>query len=344
MKIVFNEVLGENALIGKVKLLDENSNTVSYTGARIETIDDKSHVFFRPVNTLMPAHNYTIKLIAGIFDMFGNQTASDIHINFRTRTGEFISGNILENFENVDQWITPFNNQLTSGIDSASTYFETSIERKRSVNFSGKLAYRFTGENGEVHLSNSEGYVIGDTSSNYGVWIFGDLSGNDLYFNYDGNSAYNKLISEIDWYGWEFLSDASNNITAPNRTLTGFIIKQKSNAELSGVIYFDDLQLSAVTTSIKKINNIPQDFKLEQNYPNPFNPKTNIMFSIPFEQNVKLEVFDILGNRISLLINENLKAGTYSIVFDGSNISSGVYFYTIQTDQFRSTRKMVILK
>lgn len=89
---------------------------------------------------------------------------------------------------------------------------------------------------------------------------------------------------------------------------------------------------------------IPSEFKLSQNYPNPFNPTTNIEFSLPEKSFVKLKVFDVSGKQITELVNENLTVGTYKVDFDGSLNSSGVYFYTLETEKFTETKRMVLIK
>ncbi len=96
---------------------------------------------------------------------------------------------------------------------------------------------------------------------------------------------------------------------------------------------------------ISNTNEIPKEFKLSQNYPNPFNPSTNIKFSVPKESNVQLRIYDISGREILTLVNEKLKAGNYSLKWNASSYSSGVYFYRITTDAgFTETRKMILVK
>ena len=90
--------------------------------------------------------------------------------------------------------------------------------------------------------------------------------------------------------------------------------------------------------------NIPDKFILEQNYPNPFNPTTNIQFQIPNESFVNLIVYDILGNEVASLVNEKKPAGSYEVNFDASGLSSGIYFYKLQTDAFVETKKMLLMK
>ncbi|HEY3250095.1 MAG TPA: T9SS type A sorting domain-containing protein [Ignavibacteria bacterium] len=119
---------------------------------------------------------------------------------------------------------------------------------------------------------------------------------------------------------------------------------------INGVLYGD--------TSLVGINQIssevPETFSLSQNYPNPFNPTTNIGFRIADFGLVKLVIYDVLGREIQTLVNEELKPGTYEVEFparqslgaggDGSNLPSGVYYYTLSAGDFVQTKKMVLIK
>lgn len=96
---------------------------------------------------------------------------------------------------------------------------------------------------------------------------------------------------------------------------------------------------------IKQIStNVPIDYSLSQNYPNPFNPATNIEFSVPKQGIVRITLYDISGREAAVIANENLQAGTYRADFDGTNFSSGIYFYRMISDDFSKTMKMVLVK
>ncbi|RJQ58575.1 MAG: T9SS C-terminal target domain-containing protein [Stygiobacter sp.] len=98
-------------------------------------------------------------------------------------------------------------------------------------------------------------------------------------------------------------------------------------------------------TDIEELNTgIPTKYSLDQNYPNPFNPVTKIKFSIPAEENVSLKVFNVLGQEVAILVNKQMKAGSYSFDWNASNLSSGVYFYRIEAGSFNLTKKMLLLK
>lgn len=107
------------------------------------------------------------------------------------------------------------------------------------------------------------------------------------------------------------------------------ITKGFSNSSATGI---EDKSLSTM------------DYKLSQNYPNPFNPSTNISFSIPAGGNVLLKIYNLIGQEVAVLVNDNLSAGNYEAAFDGSGLSSGVYFYQLQAGSLVQTRKMVLLR
>jgi len=105
-------------------------------------------------------------------------------------------------------------------------------------------------------------------------------------------------------------------------------------------------------TTIREDSAIPEKFNLYQNYPNPFNSTTKIRYSIPFAethsvtsvQNVVLKVYDILGNEVATLVNNNGEAGVHNIKFNAANLSSGLYFYKIKAGNFTAVKKFVLMK
>ena len=122
------------------------------------------------------------------------------------------------------------------------------------------------------------------------------------------------------------------------------VTESKRISEFTGRLYAANFDATMV--SVKEIlsSNIPEDYFLAQNYPNPFNPTTTIEFSIPEEGNVSLIIYDVLGNEVKTLVNENLKAGSYKTNFNATSLSSGIYFYTLKMKIFAQTKKMILMK
>ena len=111
--------------------------------------------------------------------------------------------------------------------------------------------------------------------------------------------------------------------------------------------YVDDVKLSSYNldpVGISSNSEIVNSFSLSQNYPNPFNPSTRISYEIPVSNFVTLKIFDALGKAVASLVNEKQNAGSYTVDFNGSNLSSGIYFYRINSGEFIKTRSMMLLK
>ncbi|MBK8944882.1 MAG: T9SS type A sorting domain-containing protein [Ignavibacteriae bacterium] len=161
--------------------------------------------------------------------------------------------------------------------------------------------------------------------------------------------AENNLV-KFDGSNWEVFN--SSNSGLPTHEIQTIVIDEYNNKWIGtnggGLVVFNENGITDIHDEyiIKKL---PKDFELSQNYPNPFNPTTTIKYSIPQKvksekSNVKLVVFDILGREVKTLVNKNQKPGNYEITFDGSNLSSGVYFYRLQSGEFANTKKLILMK
>ncbi|HEY5123477.1 MAG TPA: choice-of-anchor J domain-containing protein [Ignavibacteria bacterium] len=109
-------------------------------------------------------------------------------------------------------------------------------------------------------------------------------------------------------------------------------------------VYLDDVFVGNPNSITNLGTGIPTKYELEQNYPNPFNPSTSIKFAIPKASDVKITVFNMLGQVVSVPVNENKIAGFYEVKFNGSNLASGSYYYRIEAGNFLETRKMMLIK
>ena len=105
----------------------------------------------------------------------------------------------------------------------------------------------------------------------------------------------------------------------------------------------DTLQFST-STNVKGLTDEATGFRLLQNYPNPFNPSTTIRYQLPTRCHVTLKVIDVLGNEVATLVDKTEESGYKSVVFDGGNLSSGIYFCTLQAENLRVTRKVVLVR
>ena len=101
---------------------------------------------------------------------------------------------------------------------------------------------------------------------------------------------------------------------------------------------------STVTGITDKANQLPREYQLCQNYPNPFNPNTKINYSIAKEGNVSLTVYNAIGSKVAILVNEFKPAGSYSVQFNGSNLASGIYLYRLESGNYSAAKKFILMK
>ncbi|MFZ2324569.1 MAG: T9SS type A sorting domain-containing protein, partial [Ignavibacteriaceae bacterium] len=246
--------------------------------------------------------------------------------------------------------------ELTN-ISAVSSIFNinTSSTKSMRVNYS----YDESALSWLIRVYNSSNTTSFDNSSLLQSYIFGDGNKNRFRFCLRETSSSTLEVSpwyDIDWIGWKLvtwdLSEGQTGSWLGNGTLEPpFIFDSYQYTYVpanvsTGTYYIDDLRIATFSpTDVEQEDNqMPNSFALEQNYPNPFNPTTQIKFSVPQASNVKIIITDILGREVTTLVNDNLAAGNYSVNFNASSVSSGVYFYTLITDNFKQSKKMILMK
>lgn len=229
-----------------------------------------------------------------------------------------------------------------------SSGFNTAFLKSTYVGTIGSNAATITWTAGPdvptVHtgLSRPGGVAYG----NYFFIVCGERGGIGGY--YDTTHVYN--ISTNTWVGI-----LNNTFGGPRSNIWGHVTTRCVSDTLSLCLpggyngtAMDAFALTRGGTFVGVINppssELPGKFELSQNYPNPFNPVTTISFSLPKISFVTLKVYDVTGREIRTLINEIRGAGKWDVVFDGSDLASGVYFYTLKAEGFEKTNKMMLVK
>lgn len=183
-------------------------------------------------------------------------------------------------------------------------------------------------------------------------------------FNADVSNNFVKLnwltITEKNNYGFEIERSKNSTDKSDNWEKIGFVKGKGTTTEIQSYEFNDEyLPAGKYSYRLKQIDfdgttsysniievdiDLPNAFSLEQNYPNPFNPSTKINYQIPELSFVSLKVYDVLGNEIETLVNEEKPVGRYEIIFDATRLPSGIYFYILQAGNFIETKKMVLMK
>ncbi|MBU0473337.1 MAG: lamin tail domain-containing protein [Bacteroidetes bacterium] len=250
---------------------------------------------------------------------FGTETPVMVEGNNYTVTGKIIQYNGLIEIEPV----TPAtdivdNGAVTALVPKVLSIFEINVDP----------------ENYESQLVSIKGAELSSSTA----WLVGSSSGSTMKIYTNTDTLDLRVDADTDIWGTdspEFPQD-----------ITGVLGQYDSSAPFYSGYQLMPRRLSDFETavSVDDKNGIPSVYALNQNYPNPFNPSTKIQFSIPENGMVTLKIFDILGREVMTLINEELPASYQTIEFNASSLTSGVYFYRMQVNNFTSVKKMILMK
>jgi photosystem II stability/assembly factor-like uncharacterized protein len=258
-----------------------------------------------------------------------------------TNRGVFLSTNNGTSWTQVDSGLTPVGTTSYVNVNAFAVYGSNI----------------FAGAYGGVYLSTNNGknwakVDSGLTSVGTNPYVNVNnlaVSGTNIFAGTSDGRVFITTNNGTNWI------DESSGLTG--QTITSIIacdtyliigvsysIKNQSNQNIpaSGIMR---QPLSEMITSVKGgKGEIPTKISLSQNYPNPFNPSTNISFSIPSKSFVTLKVFDIIGRELATIVSEQLSEGTYSRQWNAAMMSSGIYFYRLQSGTYSETKKLILLK
>ena len=188
-----------------------------------------------------------------------------------------------------------------------------------------------------ITVLDPNGGEIIDGGSNYEiVWNSQDVENVKLEYSINNGASWNVITDSTQSTG-SYMWEVPNILTTQGRI------------KISDSILPSIYDVSDETFRINQIVSVNEsdlitEYTLNQNYPNPFNPSTTIKYEIPERSFVTVKIYDVLGNEINALVNEEKPAGEYEVEFDGTNLPSGVYFYQLRAGSYLETKKMVLLK
>jgi len=246
----------------------------------------------------------------------------------------------------------PAYNTNTSSNDVLIPMCRPSIGRSGGVLF---IAYMvpFGGNlpSGEVYVGGSA-----DTCSFNAVWLAVSGNGGASWKRSQMVTPYDTTTTMKDWT-WPNLSKFNDslvtggvttyyaNLTMLADSIPGSYYAHVGNGEARSRVYFTRVAVAGPVVINTISSEIPGSYSLNQNYPNPFNPTTTIRFALPKTSSVTLKVYNVSGQLVKTLIsNETVTAGTQEVKFNGENLSSGIYFYSIEAGNYKETKKMMLIK
>jgi Secretion system C-terminal sorting domain/WD40-like Beta Propeller Repeat len=247
-------------------------------------------------------------------------------------------------------------NMLGNEVNQAAPHWQASMADNNNLYYGGNGDIYFSEyQNGNYTTAQKLGAQI-NTDNNYetapfiardeSYLIYGGMQGSSLYSDLlicfkqaDGSWSEAIAMTELNTEAHELYA----NVSPDGRFLmflsgrTGILLPYWVDAQIINN-YITDVDDKNKTASSEL-------FQLHQNFPNPFNPTTTIKYSIPASDNVKVIVYDLLGNEMATILNEVKKAGTYNLEFNADNLASGIYIYRIDVgNQYTTVKKMILLK
>ncbi|NUN08601.1 MAG: N-acetylmuramoyl-L-alanine amidase [Ignavibacteriaceae bacterium] len=349
--INFDTPILQSSLAGAIALEDSSGNQLGIKNIVYQEVNTKGILAFSPQNTLIQNSLYKVKVKGTIKNIFNAALGDDIVIEFRTYVSNFVSGTLLDGLEALNNWKDPNYSGSTVGTDPNATAFNIVSDEYAQGTKSGKISYMFTGTGGVCRTFNADKPAVSSVATDrFGMWVYGDLSFNNLEFWFYYNSTSNAIVpvGTLDWTGWKFVEIPVSSIGGSGtRLFHSVVVKQTANGSTNNAIYIDGIQKRPQTpTDVRDLSVLVMDYYLDQNFPNPFNPQTKISFTLKTEGLVNLSIYNILGDKVTELLNDHRSAGLHTIELNAEthSLSSGVYFYTIRSGDFYSTRKMVLIK
>jgi len=216
------------------------------------------------------------------------------------------------------------------------------------------VSYYFGFANYSVYGTTNGWFSIGPHNIDYylilGEWNFiavtFDTGFVNLYYNGDLIYTDTTIIkyTSLGEYGTDDIHIGRYHTGNPNYSFKGGLDEIRIYSRALSESEVNDIYNQVTAVEENEIGELPTNYYLAQNYPNPFNPSTKITYSIPQSSKVVIKVFDLLGNEIETLVNEEKTTGTYEITWYATGLPSGVYFYRIQAGDFIQTKKMVLMK
>jgi hypothetical protein len=259
-------------------------------------------------------------------------------------------------------WLNPKNDelyatgnyQLEKSTDDGNSYVVSDAVYGNTHSFSNDKNNNYI-----YRVAQSSNYVflVSDSNGTEGSWVQRYASSNNIYYSVDtSNSGHIYLASGKKIFRSTDYGQTFNQLKIMNDNLLGIYKKPSSNLlyvlDLYNLYELNDtvstIIKSLVPTDVDEELNPISDYKLYQNYPNPFNPVTSIQYAIGGRQFVQLKVFDVLGNEIATLVNEEKLAGSYEVEFQSSvnshQLASGVYYYQLRAGDYVQIKKMILMK
>lgn len=323
----FDAPLDQSSATAGIRLLDSQSAPVAKQREIFSQEGGKGTYSFEPAAPLQLNSSYTVEIDASVKDIAGVTVGSKSTATFTTRTRAYQSGNTVEAFENIGAFWDPEASGSTVGTDNPLTTFTSSTTIFKSAPMAGKLDYVFTGDDGGVcRVFNTAKPSVGsNTSLIFAMWVYGDLSYNELEYWFYSPGSVNQIVpaATINWAGWDLVAIPFSSIGGSGDwQYHSIVVRQTGTGLKSGTMYFDDA-IVITPTGIEDQDDETVELSV---YPNPVKEEGTVSFFLQAPAEVSISLFASDGSLAAVLFSGELDAGENTVMWYPSQIvAPGVY-------------------
>ncbi len=346
-------------------LADSNSSGNHYTTFRITAYTKNNRVFASPSDSGYSVNNLMITsvpapAITSIKDV-PNDQGHEVYLSWKVNTPAVTSG-----ISNFDVWrkdsVWVYIKEITATSDTSYTTIVPTVFDSTIVNGMHFSTFKVSSRSSDPAIfamsSQDSGYSVDNLRPQTPDSLQALISQNSIVLNWSKPvdkdfqyfEIYRDSVSNINLSQTKPIAFATSNTYSDTKVFTGKTYYYWIAAvDFSGNQSSISSPINITITDVAQENLIPKNYALLQNYPNPFNPTTIISYDLPKSSAVKLVVFDILGREVATLVNDFQSAGSHKAEWNGKNdngidLTSGIYFYSLEAGSFKSVKKMIYLK
>ncbi len=317
---------------------------------RFFTVGEKGLYTFELAEPLTPATLYQLTVEATVEDITGLTPASAVTHSFTTRSEGYHTGTVVESFNDIAVFWDPEASGSTTGTDNIMTTFTASADYYYSPPLAGRLDYLFTGNQGGVcRVFDTRKPSVGSRPSQFfTVWVYGDLSNNELEYWFYSSGSNNHIVpaGTIDWAGWDQVTIPLTSVGGSgDKQFHSLVVRQVQGASRSGTLWFDDAMLIDPSSA-----GAPHDEDVALTLaPNPLAGDGLITFFMPSPGRAEVTLWSSSGRQVATLFRGSLEAGRQQLPFHSTTaLTPGIYIIRLAresgSDTRYSTGRWVILR
>jgi len=300
VRVYFDAPLEQASASAGITVVNSQSSALEKVREGFTTKGGKGIYSFELLQPLSLNSQYKVIVDASVKDIMGTATGQTLEIPFTTRKKAYESGNIVESFDDISVFWDPEASGSTVGTDNPLTTFTSSSQIVRSAPVAGRLDYVFTGQDGGLcRVFDTRKPLIGSSLSlSFGMWVYGDLSGNILEYWFYSPGSVNQIVfaDTIDWAGWDLIAIPFSKIGGTGDwQYHSLVVRQVETGAKSGTMYFDDAMVF-IPTGIEETPDDPVHLLV---YPNPFSSFMTVEYYLDSFSGVSVDVVGSDGKKLA---------------------------------------------